>query len=307
VPLDPQSVSLLEMMAASGQPPLHECTPEEARGGVTAMTGVIGPGPDVAAVRDVAIPVEGGEIPARVYDPVAEPEGTVVYLHGGGWVVGGLDEWDAACRHLAVASGARVVSVGYRLAPEHRFPVAVDDSWAALEWAAEHLHERGGLAVAGDSAGGNLAAVCAIRARDRGGPELALQVLVYPVTDAAMASGSYDEHGEGYFLGRADMEWFWGHYAPDPADRAHPEASPLRAEDLAGLPPAHLVIAEFDPLRDEGLAYAERLEAAGVPVTVVHHDDQMHAFFTLVNMLSAGDRAMVDVGQAIRAGIGSPS
>jgi acetyl esterase len=255
-------------------------------------------------VRDVQIPVEGGEIKARVYEPSADPPATVVYFHGGGWVIGSVDDWDASTRMLAARSGARVVSVDYRLAPEHPFPTAADDAYAALLWTAENLAGDKPLIVAGDSAGGNLAAVCALRARDENGPKLALQVLVYPVVDHVTSGGSYDEFAEGgLILTTPDMVWFWDHYVPDESQRSHPFASPLRAADHSGLPPAYVLIAEHDPLRDEGYAYARKLEEAGVPVTVRHHDDQIHAFFTMVNIMDSANQAMDEVGAAIQAAL----
>src|SRR5690349_1549625 len=243
---------------------IHDTTPAAARADAAGLAALIGRGPDVAGVHDVAI----GPIPARVYAP-EDPQATVVWFHGGGWVIGGLHTHDAMCRTLANAAQARVVSVAYRLAPEHRFPTALEDAWTALRWVAATYPEAP-LVVGGDSAGGNLAAVCALRARDRGGPALALQVLVYPITDHDLATRSYRERGDGPSLTRRAMEWFWDQYVPDPAQRANPEVSPLRAVDLSGLPPAVLVSAEHDPLLDEGRAYAQRLRDAGVAVTVHH-------------------------------------
>jgi acetyl esterase len=194
--------------------------------------------------------------------------------------------------------------VDYRLAPEHRFPVAADDAWDALTWAAgaAQLTSAGPLVVAGDSAGGNLAAVTALRARDAGGPDLVLQVLVYPVTDHDLDRPSYEAYsGTGFLVNQRDMEWFWNHYVPDPADRDNPDASPLRAASLSGLPPAYIVTAEHDPLRDEGFAYADRLRAARVPVQHRHFGSQIHGFFTMVNVLADADKAVADAGAAIRA------
>jgi acetyl esterase len=299
--MHPQARGLLDAMAAEGGPPLYELSVEDARAITVGIRELIGAGPDVATVRDVSLPGRGGQIGARVYEPVADPPATVVYYHGGGWVIGSVDDWDAVCRALAAASGARVVSVEYRLAPEHRFPAAADDAYDALVWVAGNLAAGTPLVVAGDSAGGNLAAVTALRARDEHGPELALQILVYPVADHDFTTASYEQYADaGLILNRQEMVWFWDHYVPDPAERSHPYASPLRAEDLSGLPPAHVVIAEYDPLRDEGLAYAARLEAAGVPVTVKRYDDQIHAFFALVNVMDDASRAVADVADAIR-------
>jgi acetyl esterase/lipase len=298
--LHPDALQFLDVIAESGAPPLTSMTPDEARAGSAFFVDLIGAGPDVAVVRNIEIPGPSGAIPARVYEPVPNPVGTVVYYHGGGWVLGCLDEFDAVCRALAVASGARVVSVDYRLAPEHRFPAAVDDAFAALVRVAER-HPGEPIVIAGDSAGGNLAAVSALRAREAGGPEIALQVLVYPVVDCDLTRPSYAEcSGSDLFLNTAEMVWFWDHYAPDASERAHPFASPIRASDLAGLPPAYIVVAQHDPLRDEGLAYAAALESAGVPVTVARYDDQIHAFFWLVNVMETANRAVAEAGAAIR-------
>jgi acetyl esterase/lipase len=300
VTLHPDAQRFLGVIADVGAPPLASVTPDEARQAAPFFVDLIGPGPEVAAVRDIEIPGPAGPIHARVYEPVPDPVGTVVYYHGGGWVLGSLDEFDAVCQALAVASGARVVSVDYRLAPEHRFPAATDDAFAALAWSAEQ-HADEPIVVAGDSAGGNLAAVSALRAREAGGPKIALQLLVYPVVDCDLTRPSYVEcSADEFFLNRSEMAWFWDHYAPDAAEREHPYASPIRAPDLVGLPPAYVVIAEHDPLRDEGLAYAAALESAGVPVTVARHDDQIHAFFWLVNVMESADRAVADAGAAIR-------
>ena len=290
----------LDVLAGSDAPPLTSITPAEAREGSAFFVDLIGAGPDVAVVRDIEIPGPNGVIPARLYEPTQNPVGTVVYYHGGGWVLGCLDEFDAVCQALAVASGARVVSVDYRLAPEHRFPAATDDAFAALIGVAER-HPGAPVVVAGDSAGGNLAAVSALREREEGGPEIALQVLVYPIVDCDLTRPSYVEHaGNDLFLNRAEMVWFWDHYVPDPAEREHPYASPIRASDFVGLLTAYIVIAEHDPLRDEGLAYAAALEAGGVSVTLARHDDQIHAFFWLINVMESADRAVAEAGAAIR-------
>jgi len=302
----PQAQQLLDGKAASGGPPLWELTPDEGRAEVAASAALIGAGPDVAAVRDIVIPGKAGGIPARVYSPSPDAPGVVVYYHGGGWVIGSVDYWDASCRALAVASGCDVVSVEYRLAPEHVFPAAADDAFDAVTWVAslDGLAAGRPVVVAGDSAGGNLATVAALRARDAGGPPIALQVLVYPVTDCDLDRRSYHEYvGNELILNRADMVWFWDHYAPDPATRVSQDASPLRADDLSGLPPAYLITAEHDPLRDEGFAYAERLRAARVPVEHRHFGSQIHGFFTFVNLLDDADKAVADAGAAIRTAV----
>ena len=305
VSVNPQAQQVLDGRAAAGLPPTWELTPGEVRAGVAIIADMIGPGPDVAEVRDIAIPSQAGGIPARVYSPVADPPGTVVYYHGGGWVIGSIDGWDAVCRALAVASGCELVSVDYRLAPEHRFPAAADDAYDALAWVASSLAGGRPLVVAGDSAGGNLAAVAALRARDSGGPALAMQVLVYPVTDHDMDRASYRKYdGTEFIVNKRDMIWFWDHYAPDQAARSNPYASPLRATDLSGLPPAYVVTAEHDPLRDEGFAYADRLRDARVPVEHRHYGSQIHGFFTMVNLLDDGDKAVAEAGAAIHAAVG---
>jgi acetyl esterase/lipase len=296
-PLHPQVQAFIDA-ADSSRPKLHELEPAAARAQAAGVADLIGQGPDVANVDDVVIPVRDGTIPARVYAP-QRSHATVVWFHGGGWVIGGLDTHDAMCRTLAHAAQSTIVSVAYRLAPEHPFPIPLEDAWTALLWASE-AHGSAPLAVGGDSAGGNLAAVCALRARDRGGPSLALQVLVYPVTDHDLATASYIERGgEGARLSGRSMEWFWDQYVPDPADRASPEASPLRAPDLSGLPPAIVLTAEYDPLRDEGRAYAQRLRDAGVAVTADHYDDMSHPFFAFVNVFDRSNEAIERVAEHI--------
>jgi acetyl esterase len=267
---------------------------------------VIPAGPDVESVRDIVIPSQAGGMHARVYSPSPAPRGVVLYYHGGGWVVGTLDGWDASVRGLAVASGCDVVSVDYRLAPDHVFPAAADDAYDALVWAASESGLAAGrpVVVAGDSAGANLATVSALRARDTGGPPIALQVLVYPVVDCDLDRRSYREYdGDELILNRRDMIWFWDHYAPDPASRANPYASPLRAPSLSGLPPVYLVTAEHDPLRDEGFAYADRLRAARVPVEHRHYGSQIHGFFTFTGVLDDADKAVAEAGSAIRSAV----
>ena len=312
----PQAQQVLDGKAASGVPPLWELTPSEGRAVVEANGVIIGAGPDVASVRDITIPSRAGGMPARVYSPSASASGSasasasapgvVVYYHGGGWVVGSVNAWDACCRLLAVASGCDVVSVDYRLAPEHVFPAATDDAFDALVWvaSADGLANGRPIVVAGDSAGGNLALVTALRARDAGGPPLAMQLLVYPVADSDLDRKSYHEYdGDEFIVNRGDMVWFWNHYAPDPAVRVNPYASPLRAGDLTELPPAYVITAEHDPLRDEGFECAERLRAARVPVEHRHFGSQIHGFFTFVNLLDDADRAVADAGQAIRTAV----
>jgi acetyl esterase len=305
MPIDPQIQTVLDQMQAIEFPGLSALPVEHARAALAMMGAGRADGVDeVARVEDLEIPGPAGAIPARVYVPAAD--GTppvVVYYHGGGWVLGGIDSHDGTCRALANASGATVVSVDYRLAPEHPFPAAVDDAWAALEWVAANGTELGAdparLAVAGDSAGGNLAAVVALQARDAGAPALRGQLLVYPVTDATMSHPSIEENASGYFLTKADMEWFFGHYAPERPDDWR--LSPLAAADLSGLAPALVLTAEYDPLRDEGEAYARRLDDAGVPVELIRKDGLIHGFFGMVADVDEARDAMERSGAALRA------
>ena len=304
--LDFATAGLLAQMAEGGGKPLHESNVAEARALGAELADMNGPAPAMFRVEEHRIPVPGGQVPVRVLAPLERPAGVIVYYHGGGWVIGSIDESDTVGRKLAERTSCTVVLVEYRLAPEHRYPVAADDSYAALEWVGEHLAEVAGpeapLFVAGDSAGGNLAAVMALRARDRGGPPIAAQILIYPVTDADFDRPSYTDPENQLLLTRDGMIWFWDHYVPDAARRSEADASPLRAADLAGLPPAVVLTAEHDVLRDEGEAYAERLREAGVPVNFMRHEGQAHGFFTLL-MLHGSERGFQQVVKAVRAAI----
>jgi acetyl esterase len=240
-----------------------------------------------------------------VYTPAGEgPLPVVVYFHGGGWVIGDLEVVDQPCRQLASAAGAIVVSVDYRLAPEHRYPAAFDDSYAATVWVGAHAAEIGGdparLAVAGDSAGGNLAAAVALAARDRGGPELAAQLLIYPVTDFNFGTASYQDNREGYLLTKGSMQWFWAHYLGAQDLDKDPYACPLRADSLVGLPPAYVATSEYDPLRDEGEAYARRLEEAGVAVTAKRFDGMLHGFFWMLAAVPSAAGVLDDMVGVLR-------
>ena len=301
--LDQATTALLEEMKASGLKPLQELTPAEARGRMAALRGDAPPGPDMLTVRHTRVRASGGFVPVRILIPVDQPRGVIVYYHGGGWVIGGLADFDKLGRLLAEQTGCTVILVDYRLAPEYRFPTAVDDSWAALRWADEHRAELATpdapLIVAGDSAGGNLSAIMAMRARAAGGPPIALQVLVYPVTDCDLDSTSYRDPANQLMLSRESMVWFWDHYAPDPEARLHPDASPLRSANFAGLPPAVILTAEHDVLRDEGELYATRLVKAGVPVRHQRFAGQMHGFFTMVGLLPGADAGLDYVTAAI--------
>jgi acetyl esterase len=301
--LDPQARAFLDQLDELGVPGIGELPPAEARAaGDAASAAVFGPVVEVPC-EDTTIPGPGGAIPVRVYRPGDGPAPVFLYFHGGGWVLGSLTTHHGVCATLARLSGSVVCSVDYRLAPEHRYPAALDDAWAATTWAAEHAEEIGGLtgalAVGGDSAGGNLAAICALRARDVELP-LALQVLVYPVTDADLDTSTYREFADGYFLTRFGMEWFWDHYLPH-GDRFVPDASPLRAADVGGTAPALVITAGFDPLRDEGEAYARRLEEAGVPVTLTRYDRMIHGFYRMPGVMSVANDALAETADALRA------
>jgi acetyl esterase len=304
-PVHPQVEAYIARAIALGLPLLYTQTPAAARAEFSQIAADNFPpgAPPVAEAEDRVVVVrDGTEIGARLYGSGNGSPHLLVYLHGGGWVIGGLDTVDALCRTLALRAETRVLSVDYRLAPEHRYPVAVEDAFDALGAAADLLGPGGRLSVAGDSAGGNLAAVCAQKARDEGGPELALQVLVYPVTDGDLDTASYREFGgPDAWLSRVEMAWYWDHYLPDHGRRTEPAASPLRADDLRGLPPALVVLAGHDPLHDEGAAYAERLARSGVPTDVVEYGDMVHSFFPMVGVFDRTDEAIAVVAARIRA------
>lgn len=294
--LDPELAGLLAFLAQSGQPPMWEQTPEDARKGFRVLTvDLLDPAlvPQLEEVRDTTIPGGAGELRARVYRPAAGPLPTIVFFHGGGWVIGDLDTHDLTCRTLARDADAVVVSVDYRLAPEHPFPAAIEDALAATRWVADHEAELGGagiVAVGGDSAGGNLSAVVAQVFRDEG-RDLAGQLLIYPATDISGDYPSLTENGEGYFLDTGTMGWFLEQYAAG-ADPADPRLSPLLG-DVTGVAPAVVVVAQFDPLRDSGTAYARKLEAAGVPVELRTFGGLIHGFVDM-GRHSRGAQAAVD-------------
>jgi acetyl esterase len=308
VPLDPQARTLLDQIEAAGAPPPYRLGPEEARAGFNPfVAAMIGPPDRRVPTEDRTVPGPAGAVPVRVYRPASGgPLPVVVYFHGGGWVIGDLDCCDTICHRLADGVPAVVVSVDYRLAPEHPYPAAVDDCDAATTWVAEHAEELGAdpsrLAVAGDSAGANLAAVVARRARDRGGPPVAFQLLVYPVTDATRSLPSYVENGSGYLLDADTMAWFCRHYLAG-ADPEQPDVSPLFVEDFSGLPPGLVVTAEFDPLRDEGEAYAERLRKAGVDAATSRYDGMIHMFYGFDAMFDAARRATAETVSALQVAL----
>ena len=294
--LNPQAKFLLDQMAAMGMPPIHEQEPEAVREANRLPPAV--PGATMANVEDRNIPGPAGDIPVRIYRPTdASDHSLLVWYHGGGWVIGDLDGADVTCRELADRSGSVVVSVDYRLAPEHRYPAAHEDCYAATVWAAANAAELGAdagkLAVGGDSAGGNLAAVVSLRARDEDGPAISFQLLVYPVTDHSYETVSYSDNADGYLLTRDGMEWFWNHYLGPDGDGSHPH--------LSGLPPAHVITAEYDPLRDEGEAYAKRLQEAGVPVTQTRYAGQIHAFYGMHGVLDDATNAAQESAEKLKA------
>jgi acetyl esterase len=307
--LDTQARALIAQLAAAGAPPINELPVAEARLSSAAVAAMQGPPEPVARVEDRVVAGPAGAIPVRIYTPAGNGlRPVLMYFHGGGWVLGNIEGSDALCRALTNASGCIVVSVEYRLAPEHPFPAAVEDSYCATVWAAGHAEGFGGdpsrIAVSGDSAGGNLAAVIAQIARDCGRPEISFQLLVYPVTDAACDTPSYSENADGFFLTKDAMRWFWNHYAQNEADRRNPLASPLRATDFSRLPPALVITAEFDPLRDEGELYAGQMRAAGVPVQLTRYDGMIHGFFAMGGMIDQGKKAVQQAGAAIRGCFG---
>jgi acetyl esterase len=310
--LDPQVQVVLEGLAAMGLPPLEEMTPQQARDTARGFAPLMGPPEEVAGVEELSAPGPGGPIPVRLYRPLGAGGGPLpvaVYFHAGGYTLGDVDMCDAIYRRVANRAGCLVAAVTYRLAPEHRYPAAVEDAWAATAWVAENAASIGAdparLAVAGDSAGGGLATVVARKARDRGGPPICFQLLVYPFLDCSFDTPSHKENGEGYILTTSLMRWFQDNYLGPDNDGSDPDISPLRAPDLSGLPPALVITAEFDPLRDEGEAYAARLAEAKVDVDVHRYDGQVHIFTWLAGVVDAGRAAIDEGADALRRAFGT--
>ena len=310
--LDPDAQHVLYLIREAGRPPYETLTPPEAREFYRAGRRILQPEPpQVAEVRNLKAPSAQGNIPLRLYRGLGTDRGAVlpalIYFHGGGWVIGDLDTHDGVCRLIANASGCAVVSVDYRLAPEHKFPAAVDDAVAATEWIAANGGALGidasRLAVGGDSAGGNLAAVVALIARDRGGPRLRYQLLIYPATDFVTSDDPQRERFEGFPLNVVTMNWFRDHYLRAATDYGDWRASPLRAKDLRGLPPAYVLTVGFDPLHLEGAAYADRLRGAGVPIQHRHIAEQMHGFFTMGKIIRAAGPATEEAARAVKAAL----
>lgn len=311
--LDPDAAGLLEAFRKSGRLPYEAMSPEEARTAYAAGRAATVPEPrEVGEVRDDLVEGPGGPIPIRLYRPKdASPQtlSALVYFHGGGWVLGDLDSHDGVCRHLAAEAGCLVISVGYRLAPEHRFPAAFDDAVAATRWTFDRAETLGidpaRIAVGGDSAGGALAAAVCLARRDAGEPSLRFQMLLYPVTDLGMTTASHNELGEGYLLTRAGLTWFAGHYLSDPAHRADWRVSPGTAETLAGLPDAFVLTAGYDPLRDEGEAYAARLAASGVCVTTWRIPGQIHGFLPMGKVMSCAGPVLTTLSRHLAFHLGA--
>jgi acetyl esterase len=307
--LDPQVRAVIELVIKAGRPAYNQLSPKEARQLFRETRPASTPAPPaIGLVKDLVADGPLGSIPLRLYRPVdvaaTTPLPVLVYFHGGGWVIGDLDTHDVLCRQLTAEAGVSVVSVDYRLAPEHKFPAAVDDAWAATRWIVAHAAElgvdAGRLAVGGDSAGGNLAAVVALLARDDGGPAIALQALLYPVTDVGTETQSYRDFSEGFLLTRDSMRWFFDQYLSAATDAADWRVSPMRAPSLAGLPPALVVTAGFDPLRDEGDAYAVRLRSAGVRVDSICYGGMIHGFAPMGKLIDTGNRAVSFIAGSLR-------
>ncbi len=306
MPLHPVVQKVLDGMKASGWKGIAQTTPDEARQFMAARTALFGDGPAVGKVENVEIPTRAGKIGGRVLAPKAAPTALIVFYHGGGWVIGGIDESEIIARFLVDKTGAGVVLVDYRLAPEHPFPAPIEDCYDALLWSAkEAARMKVPVVVAGDSAGGNLATICAMLARDQAGPKIALQIMMYPVCDCDMETDSYKAYGSGLVLTAADMGWFYDHYLQgDKAKRADKLVSPLRARELKGLPPAFIMTAEYDVLRDEAETYGKRLAAAGVKVWIKRYQGVTHGFVRMQNMLDIARRAMDDIAAILETVIG---
>lgn len=310
--LNPGAQAVLDLIKEAGRPSFEEMSVPECREAYVNSRKALQPDPiEIDEVRDLEMPGPAGAIALRLYRnrPAgrdrAQP--VIVYFHGGGWVIGDLDSHDTVCRELAARSGATLVAVDYRLAPEHVFPAAVEDAVAATRWVSENAAELGvdpgRLAVAGDSAGGNIAAVAAIDARDNGGPKIAFQALIYPVTDFDLTRRSYAENGDKPPVKTTTMAWFRDLYLANPEDQTDWRAAPVHARDLSGLPPALVLTAGYDPLRDEGKAYANALDAAGTPCRYVCYEGQIHGFLNMARVNPQTFDAFDEVANAIRAGL----
>jgi len=309
MPLDPQVQKLRAGRQAAGVPPLYSMSLAQARAeDLKAIREAAADPEPVADVAERDIPGPGGDLRIRIYRPAGQgPRPALLYFFGGGWTLGTIDTSDGICRSLTNAAGCATVSVGYRLAPEHKFPAAVHDCHAAARWVAAHAAELGvradRLAVGGDSAGGNLAAAVTLLARDSG-PHLVHQLLVYPNTDHASDTPSLRENTDPLLFNRTSVDWYWGHYLATPEDGANPLASPLRARSLAGLPPATVLTAEYDPLRDQAEQYAERLRREGAPVELTRYPGMVHGFFAMSGVLDAAGEAVAHAASRLREAFG---
>ena len=309
MPLHPQVAKALEQMATAG-PPLHHLSPQEARQAMEAARGTTADPEKVAKVEDRLIPGVAGKQPIRIYTPTGDgPFPIVVYFHGGGWVVGSINTVDASCRALANLAACMVVSADYRLAPEDKFPAAVDDCYAAARWVAFNATALNGdaarLAVGGESAGANLAAAVTLKAQESGLPALAYQLLLYPVTGYAYDLPSHTENAEGYFLTTEMMAWFWNHYLASEADGHNPLASPLRAstDQCRDLPPAFIATAQYDPLRDEGAVYAAKLSEAGVTVEYICFEGLIHGFMGMAKVVEPAGQALEHAASSLKTAL----
>ena len=309
MPLDPVLKSFLDQMAAAPGPKMWDMSPTDARQAFVALLQLAGPKDvPIGKTENVSVPGPQGGIPVRLYSPVAagsEALPVLIYYHGGGFVIGDLDTHDGLCRLFANEAGCRVIAVHYGLAPERKFPSAVDDAFAALTWVESSATRLGidanRIAVAGDSAGGALAAVVAQMAKQNGSPKLVMQMLLFPVTQIGGDTSSLREFAVGYFLEKKTLDWFFGHYLTPDADTSDPRISPLRAKDVSNLPQAYFMLGGYDPLHDEGLQYAEKLRAAGVPVTVADYGDMVHCFIYLQTILPQAREAVDAAARALRA------
>jgi acetyl esterase len=310
--IDPEARAYLDWMMSLGLPSLAEQGPEEARRLNRIRVPMLAGEPEpVGNIEDVLVPGPGGSIRARIYaSSEGQPLPALLYMHGGGWVIGDLDSHDSVCRAIAHRAGCIVLSLDYRLAPEHRFPAAVEDAWAGLVWLHENAAAIGAdpdrLAVGGDSSGGNLAAVVARWARERGAPRIAAQVLIYPVINYDFNTPSYSSVGTGYGLTRDSMRWYWEQYLAGPSDGASHDASPIRASNLAGLAPALVITCELDPLASEGSAYAAALGAAGVPVEHIHEPDMIHGYIRMAGKIGRARKSWDDCARFLRRELANP-
>jgi len=313
MPLDPDAAAFLKRLSEVHAPPTHKMSPADARSLVLPLAGLR---EQVGGVESFSVVTPDRSVPIRLYTPFLRTEDldrspatngrpVAMFFHGGGWVMGSIETHDNICRRMANEAKCIVISVEYRLAPDHKYPAALDDCCAATRWALDRYEEYGGdpkrLIVTGDSAGANLAAAVCLRARDESGPSLAGQVLVYPITDHNFETPSYNDNGDGYMLTRDTMCWFWEHYLPEGANGCDPYQSPLKAASLAGLPPALVVTCEYDPLRDEGRAYADRLAQEGVPTTHIEEKGMIHGYLRRLDSFRRAQQTMRDIAAWINS------